>query len=493
MKHASIAIAAFLISMQSACSSKSSSTSTPTYATRDTLLDPRTCAGCHQSHYDDWSGSMHAYASDDPIFRAMNARGQRETNGKLGNFCVQCHAPIAVHEGATTDGLNLDQVPTKLHGVTCFFCHTVASVDGAHNNALTLATDITMRGEYSDPIANAAHPSAYSTLHDRSRIDSATMCGACHDVVTPQGAAIERTFQDWQNSLFSNANGGDTCSQCHMPKSANLQPIADVSGSPSRYSYGHNFVGVDQALASTFPNATANAQAIQTFLSTTLQSALCVVEQDGTGAIRVILDNVAAGHTVTSGSAQDRRLWVEIVAYQNDQVIYQSGAAPDGSDLTQTKNDPDFWLIRDCMFDANDNQVNMFWQASSYETNLIPFPVTSNKTDPRYYQTHIEQQYPRNATATLPAMPDRVTMRVRMQPIGIDVLNDLVATGDLDPSIVSQQPTYDLLSPATLTWTMATANATTIEGRFPVSCITTTALNVQAQTTIAVNHAKCSP
>src|SRR5580658_6531397 len=105
-----------------------STASAPTYFSREDLLDPQTCNQCHLNHYADWSASMHAYASDDPIFLAMNQRGQRETNGQLGNFCVKCHAPMAVNEGATTDGLNLASVPQKLHGVTCFFCHTVDSV-----------------------------------------------------------------------------------------------------------------------------------------------------------------------------------------------------------------------------------------------------------------------------------------------------------------------------------------------------------------------------
>ena len=32
----------------------------------------------------------------------MHARGQRETNGELGMFCVGCHAPIAVANGTIT-------------------------------------------------------------------------------------------------------------------------------------------------------------------------------------------------------------------------------------------------------------------------------------------------------------------------------------------------------------------------------------------------------
>ncbi|HTA90706.1 MAG TPA: hypothetical protein VK745_14045, partial [Polyangiaceae bacterium] len=36
------------------------------------LMDPKTCGSCHAEHYTEWSGSMHAYASDDPLFIALN-------------------------------------------------------------------------------------------------------------------------------------------------------------------------------------------------------------------------------------------------------------------------------------------------------------------------------------------------------------------------------------------------------------------------------------
>ena len=76
--------------------------------TREQLMDPETCKGCHERHYREWAGSMHAYAADDPVFVAMNRRGQEETDGALGDFCVNCHAPLAVREGATRDGLTLN-------------------------------------------------------------------------------------------------------------------------------------------------------------------------------------------------------------------------------------------------------------------------------------------------------------------------------------------------------------------------------------------------
>src|SRR3954465_428275 len=64
----------------------------PARLSLEKLMDPETCKGCHPKHYEEWSGSMHAYAAVDPVFNAMNKRGQRETSGQLGKFCVQCHA-----------------------------------------------------------------------------------------------------------------------------------------------------------------------------------------------------------------------------------------------------------------------------------------------------------------------------------------------------------------------------------------------------------------
>jgi hypothetical protein len=143
------------------------------YFAREQLLDAETCRGCHSDHYREWAGSMHAYASQDPVFLAMNRRGQEETQGELGAFCVGCHAPLALREGATTDGLNLDQVPKALQGVTCYFCHNVDAVEGTHDNPLHLSGDVTMRGGIRDARQNSAHASEFSELLASPRTESA--------------------------------------------------------------------------------------------------------------------------------------------------------------------------------------------------------------------------------------------------------------------------------------------------------------------------------
>lgn len=208
--------------------------------TREQLMDPEQCAGCHPKHYREWKGSMHAYAAEDPVFVAMNKRGQRETNGALGDFCVRCHAPMAVVENKTTNGLNMDELPSELKGVTCYFCHNAIGVDEKHNGALRLANDTTMRGSFADPVPTKAHGSAGSSLHDRNSKDSSQLCGACHDVVTPKGVHMERTLAEYEQSIFAREGGSfQSCQSCHMDSRGPGKAAQVSQPLPQRTTYEH--------------------------------------------------------------------------------------------------------------------------------------------------------------------------------------------------------------------------------------------------------------
>ncbi|HTV25629.1 MAG TPA: multiheme c-type cytochrome, partial [Polyangiaceae bacterium] len=452
-----------------ACSSNGEPEREPTYLSREQLMDPQTCAGCHTRQYEQWASSMHAYASDDPLFLAMNARGQRE--GAIGDFCVKCHAPMAVRTGATTDGLNLDSLPASLKGVTCYFCHSVDAVEGTHNNPLRLADDGVLRGPFADPTPNSAHPAAYSELHDRDHLSSSDLCGSCHDIVNDRGTHLERTFAEWQGSVFSQPLIGTTCGQCHMDQSTTLEPVATLPNLPARRLHDHRFPGVDLPLTPLTGEDELRA-ATQAFLDTSLQSALCVRGAEGAAQIQVVLDNVAAGHSWPSGAAQDRRAWIEVTAYDGDAVIYQSGVVPQGTAVTAL-DDPDLWLIRDCLFDESGAESHMFWEAQEYESNLLPAQVTFDASDPRYYQSHVFRNYP--TSGFLPTYPDRVTMRVYIQAVGLDVFDDLVESGDLvDGPLYRVDDLRAGLAPLQvgeeLTWTLDEARETYIEQGLPVAC-----------------------
>ena len=424
---------------------------------------------------------MHAYASEDPLFLAMNQRGQREA--QLGDFCVKCHAPVATREGDTTDGLNLPDLATPLKGVTCFFCHSVDAVRGTHDDPLELASDAVMRGEYSDPVQNPAHGSQYSALHDRGTLESAGLCGSCHDIVNGHGLSLERTFAEWQASVFSEAPGGSTCAECHMNQSAELEPAASLPNVPLRRTHDHSLPGVDLA-TSDFPQADSQKTLVQAALDTTLQSALCVRGVGSAQSLLVVLDNVAAGHAFPSGATQDRRAWVEINAYQSGQLVYQSGTATaDGS----TPSDPDLWLFRDCIADTNQQPVRMFWQAASSAPNLLPGQFTFDPSDRRFYQTHVFKQYPQSGT--LPASPDRVTLQVHITAVAAEVTADLIASGDLDPRFGNAVPS--LLVGSSLEWTAASATEHYTDQGLENSCVSQGGLSAAADK-VPASNAACS-
>jgi hypothetical protein len=454
-----------------------------TYPGAQTLMDPKNCAQCHADHYRDWSMSMHAYSGEDPVVWAINKLGQRETNGALGSLCIGCHSPLALREGASNDGLNLSSLPQTLKGITCFYCHTVDGVQATHNDGLHLAGDNIMRGPLVDPVSTSGHRSGYSRLHDRNQVDSTTLCGSCHDLFAGS-LPIERTYIEWQSTVFAQLDGGMTCGQCHMPQSASPRAIAQAPGVPLRRYHDHSVAALDVSLTSS-ADAKTQTQKIQPQLEVTLASAVCVGQ--GTAGIDVILENVGAGHDWTSGGAQHRRAWVELVVYAGGQVIYQSGVVPDATPLTKV-TDLDRWEIRECLLDASGKETLLPWQAASYEAYMLKGLQTFDQSDPRYYQTHVYRSFPRSVALNVP--PDRVTMRVRVQPIAFEILDAVIASGDLDPSLRPNMPTFDA---ASVEWTASKALPGYTGQGVLYTCVSNTSLNFGADKVPALEPVKCAP
>jgi hypothetical protein len=476
--------------------------------------NPSFCGRCHPDQYSDWLKSMHAYAGDDPVFRAMNARGQRETDGGLGTFCINCHDPMAVRDGLTDSGLDLDRkVPPQEHGVTCIFCHSITSVTGTHNAALGLSNDLVMRGEYSDPVPNGVHDSTYSPLLDYNKADSAKACGACHDIVTPLGAHIERTFAEWEGSAFS-MPGGNTCadSSCHMLQRPDVPIAQNVAVAvPKRTLHHHDFPAVDVQLGAAADSGSAASlvAGVENKLANSMVGALCVARLPTGGGIRVVLDAFNVGHDFPSGAAQDRRLWAEVNAYSGASTVpyYSSGQVDVTSSPLDSAGDPDRWVMRDCIFGADGGEVHMFWQAAGgaggadTDDNALP-ALQAFVGDPRANASHVKKNFPQDGSP-LSVFPDRVTLNLWLQPVGRDVLDDLVDSGDLDPSIIASMPLFPVpFGPGPdqvqLVWT-ADAAADSGIGSFPdsvnlqatVTCVGS--LKGAAVSVPAAKHTRCAP
>jgi hypothetical protein len=386
---------------------------------------------------------MHAYASLDPVFRAMNERGQKETGGELGDFCVKCHAPMAVALGLTTDGLNLDSIPQKYQGVTCYFCHDTKDVAGDHNNPLVLANDATMRGPVESPL-EFGHQGEYSDLFDdyvpAAGFRSSDLCGSCHDIVVPahfsgatQDVLLEQTFQEWKSSVFavtgskSNPLNCTSGAGCHMRRELRV-PIANPPlphpTMPTRtYRHQHDFPAVDTALTD-FPEKDSQLEAIEEKFKTEFRVLLCAdLPGRAQGTLIPQIENLTAGHYMPSGASQDRRIWIELHAYRQGTEIFQSGVVPDGVAATTV---PGTWILYDQALEADGvTPAHMFWEVAQLNAKVIPVSTPKDGEVNRIQHDAFVNVW----------NPDRVTMTIWVEAIGLDVIGDLIDKGSLDPSI----------------------------------------------------------
>lgn len=373
--------------------------------------DPSTCEGCHPDQVREWASSMHAYASEDPVFVAMNRRGQRETGGELGMFCVRCHAPLA----ASPD---VEQVPREQRGVGCIACHQLSEVEAPHNGSLRWDRGGPMRGGLHAPLDTPAHDSRYSELIDAARPGSSRACGACHDVVLPNGLAIENTYAEWSASVFGQSL---SCSGCHM-----------FPQGPRRHD--HSFPGIDVA-TSPWPGIAEQRQLIMRDLRPALITKLCVQPTGGGVEVAVTLDNAQVGHAFPSGTTHARRLWVELAA-ETSGVVTQSIGTFERNAVVHAEPGSGMWVLGS-RFLRDGEEVQFAWEAGEIESELLLPAVTLDPNLPGYYHA-------RTRTFHLLGRPDVVRLSLHEQPIGIDILNDLVASGDLDPAVIDAAATHTL-------------------------------------------------
>jgi hypothetical protein len=157
------------------------------------------------------------------------------------------------------------------------------------------------------------------------------------------------------------------------------------------------------------------------------------------------------------------------------------------SDREPPADDKEAWIFRDRIFNG-DREVHMFWEATRVQEPTGTIGVQLNRLDPlSFTAAHAVRRFPATGTEyialkqlpgeTAPsARPDRVTVKVRLRAMGQDVLSDLVQSGDLDPELIDEISTFDLLpnrhlagilpglSEVSMEWSEAAKNS----GRFNV-------------------------
>jgi len=169
---------------------------------------PSKCKGCHQTIYDEWEGSMHARSSkfSDPVHDALHEAfaGAMEDKGKWANYhCANCHTPTADDmEGLMSGETSPDPSnPTNTDGVTCAFCHMVASVAEGKNFNRYRVTEGIKGGTKG---STAPHGVTYSEFNS-----SYKMCLGCHGKKVGGKGGVICSMEE---------EGVTDCLVCHMEK-----------------------------------------------------------------------------------------------------------------------------------------------------------------------------------------------------------------------------------------------------------------------------------
>lgn len=333
-----------------------------------------------------WKGSMMAQAMRDPLFRAAVIVAEQDASSS-GDICLRCHTPFGWLSGRSNPTNGGQLIGIDFDGVSCDFCHRI--VDPIYKSGISPPEDQTIlaalrkipssyangqyvvdpelrrRGPFSDPVA--PHPFLYSPVHRTSEF-----CGTCHDVSNPafertgpydyapgpfdQEAdsinsqvlfPVERTYSEWANSSFpsgvyapefaGNLPGGvvRTCQDCHLhdvsgkgcnDPNAPLRPdlpLHDMTGGNS---------WMPTVLDQLYPGqvdpaalAAGSARAISLLRKAARLDLVVAAEADSYRADVTITNR--SGHKLPTGYPEGRRMWLNLVAYDaNDLPIYVSGS-----------------------------------------------------------------------------------------------------------------------------------------------------------------------
>ncbi len=320
------------------------------------------CQPCHPVYYDEWSESIHSYSMSDPIWFALQRSSQtahKAVGEELGDFCVQCHSPIAALTDAITDHENFTEsvaasLPQQIQdGVTCVACHTVTHLpeptdiqpeDQKFETAdYKLYTKGPLYGTLEEPQDNTFHQSASHPGYDKSEF-----CQNCHNL-TVNGVDAEVTSFEWERSAFKAM--GTECQTCHMP----LYEGYAAEGGPLRKNlHRHYFPGVGTSILEGSQNESL-IPAIADILSGAAEVSFFeplpdTINPSDPLSIKLIVTN-NVGHNFPSGVPFTRQLWLEVFATVDGDTIFKSGHVDENGDIYDFHIDPD---------KTNDSQLNVF-------------------------------------------------------------------------------------------------------------------------------------
>jgi hypothetical protein len=277
-----------------------------------------TCKGCHDQIVAQHLASEHEKSFTNPAFQAQYRKGllaEAETAPDLhaeARECIVCHEPVA-YATKGPKALSLKEIDPAMNGVTCDICHSMTGYRGTrpqNGNYIVEPSDRKL-GPFK---GQGDWHHIYSELQTKSDI-----CAVCHEAVNSHGLRIKATFTEWQESAF--AQQGVQCQDCHMNVDGFLTAGKSrfASGMAAAMSLG-SAPQRDRLYTHQFPGAHSKTQ-IEGAITLAIEAIPPENSQNNTLALNVTVDNSRTGHSMPSGSADLRLLWMEVTVRIGDDPV----------------------------------------------------------------------------------------------------------------------------------------------------------------------------
>jgi len=315
------------------------------------FTEPSVCASCHPRQFEEWTGSAHAMAFQDPVYQGELNKAFKAVGHEVTRQCEGCHSPAGMVTGEIKGPGLAGLGPMALAGVSCDICHSVSGVTHwqtpsrqPENGSLILspgyaAPDGIKLVKYGpnkpdDKCGAGFHECRESPLHTR-----AELCASCHQLTHHENHfPIESTYTEWKLSPY--AQNKVLCQDCHMVDAETFITTADTFKKPEQAKYHHYFGGANYLLLSFAESAARKTgdQKLAENLKKKYDMAVArlkaaadleITPQYRNGVlseVRVRVRNIRAGHNLPTSLTNVRQMWLEVTAKDaSGKVLLRSG------------------------------------------------------------------------------------------------------------------------------------------------------------------------
>ena len=319
------------------------------------FTEPGVCAGCHARQFEEWTGSVHALAFQDPIYQGELNKGFKAVGHDVTRQCEGCHSPAGMVTGEIKGPGLKGLSPLALAGVSCDICHSVSGTTHLQtpthepeNGSIVLAPGVDRAEGYAlikrapfkptDGCGNGFHECAESPLHLRSEL-----CAGCHQVYHYEDHfPLEATYNEWKHGPY--AQKGIQCQDCHMVETATFIRTADTFSRPQWGEYRHYFSGANYLLYFLAGEAAKKAgdaklaaalekkyqMAIEKLKAAADLELFPVYRSGSLAEIKVRVKNIRAGHNLPTSLTNVRELWLEVTARDASGAVLLSSGGFEG-------------------------------------------------------------------------------------------------------------------------------------------------------------------